>query len=131
MESETYCVLYGEIVLAKEMSLAMALLLIEALMMKYHEERELAYTIKREAYETQVGGVEPELEKAQPEIKETKPTADKQRDAAKRQQKRKPFDTGKMIALLRAGWNVPKIADEMGVSEPTIYNHMKKEGITK
>ena len=25
MESETYCVLYGEIVLAKEMSLAMAL----------------------------------------------------------------------------------------------------------
>lgn len=76
-------------------------------------------------------GVAPELEKAQPEIKETKPAADKQQDAAKRQQKRKPFDTGKMIALLRAGWNVPKIADEMGVSEPTIYNHMKKEGITK
>ena len=42
---------------------------------------------------------------------------------------RKPFDTGKLRALRNAGWSVAKIADEMGVSEQTIRNHMKKEGI--
>lgn len=86
------------------------------------------------------GGVVPELEKAQPEIKkppEEKPAVEKQQPAAKKQRpteaspKREKFDTGKMIALLRAGWNVPKVADEMGVSEATIYNHMKKEGIIR
>lgn len=133
MEIETYKVLDGETVLARGMSLNTAILLIKTLMMEYYADEELAYTIKRESKQEngEKVGVEPQLEKAQPEIKETRPAADKQRDAAKRQQKRKPFDTGKMIALLRAGWNVPKIADEMGVSEPTIYNHMKKEGITK
>ena len=75
------------------------------------------------------GGVETQLEKAQPEIKADADAAEKQQPAAKRQQKRTPFDTGKMIALLRAGWKVPKVADEMGVSEATIYNYMKKEGI--
>ena len=64
------------------------------------------------------GGVKQEQGKA-----EEKPAAEKT------QTKKKSFDTGKMIALLRAGWNVPKVADEMGVSEATIYNHMKKEGI--
>ena len=42
---------------------------------------------------------------------------------------RKPFDIGKLRALRNAGWSVAKIADEMGVSEQTIRNHMKKEGI--
>lgn len=61
--------------------------------------------------------------KQEPAKDEVKPKAEKV------QTKKKSFDTGKMIALLRAGWNVPKVADEMGVSEATIYNHMKKEGI--
>ena len=47
----------------------------------------------------------------------------------KPKQKRKPFDTGKMKALLNGGWPVAKIADEMGCSTVTIYDHMKKEGI--
>lgn len=42
---------------------------------------------------------------------------------------RNPFDTGKLKALRAAGWSVAKIADEMRVSEQTIRNHMKKEGI--
>lgn len=69
------------------------------------------------------GGVVPEPEKQKPEAQ--KPAA------AKKQQTKKTFDTGKKLALLKAGWSIAKIADEMGVSEPTIYNHMKKEGITK
>lgn len=39
---------------------------------------------------------------------------------------RKPFDMGKLIALIDGGWAVPKIADEMGVSEQTIRNRMKQ-----
>lgn len=38
------------------------------------------------------------------------------------------FDIGKMNALLKAGWSVPKIADEMGVSDPTVRKYMKQEG---
>ena len=41
---------------------------------------------------------------------------------------KKEFDTGKMNALLKAGWSVPKIADEMGVSDPTVRKYMKQEG---
>jgi len=41
---------------------------------------------------------------------------------------RKPFDVGKMNALLQAGWSVPKIADEMGVSAPTVRKYMRQEG---
>ena len=33
-----------------------------------------------------------------------------------------------MTALLKAGWSVPKIADEMGVSAPTVRNYMREEG---
>ena len=40
--------------------------------------------------------------------------------------KGKPFDFGKLKALLDGGWSVPKIADEMGVSDQTIYNRMKE-----
>lgn len=39
---------------------------------------------------------------------------------------RKPFDMGKLKALVDGGWAVPKIADEMGVSEQTIRNRMKQ-----
>lgn len=40
--------------------------------------------------------------------------------------KAKPFDYGKLKALLDGGWSVAKIADEMRVSEQTIYNKIKK-----
>lgn len=70
------------------------------------------------------------LEKAQPEIKMDAAAADKQQPSAEKKNGRESFDTGKMIALLEGGWSVAKIADEMRVSEATIYNHMKKEGIT-
>lgn len=43
--------------------------------------------------------------------------------------KRKPFDSGRMTALLNGGWSVAKIADDMGCSVGTIYDHMKKEGL--
>ena len=44
---------------------------------------------------------------------------------------RKPFDTGKLKALLKAGWSIAKIADEMGITEATIRKHCKEEGLLK
>lgn len=43
--------------------------------------------------------------------------------------KRTPVDTGKIGALRKAGWPVAKIADEMGLSQPTIYSYLKKLGL--
>lgn len=43
-----------------------------------------------------------------------------------KKRKEKPFDMGKLKALLDGGWSVGKIADEMGVSDQTIYNKVKK-----
>lgn len=43
--------------------------------------------------------------------------------------RKKALDTGKLKALRAAGWTVAKIADEMGVSEPTIRNYIHKLGI--
>lgn len=39
----------------------------------------------------------------------------------------KRIDMGKVMALKDAGWSVPKIADEIGVSAQTIYYRLKKE----
>ena len=44
---------------------------------------------------------------------------------------RPPFDTGKMRALLKAGWSIAKIADEMRVTEQTIRKHCREEGLLK
>ena len=66
-------------------------------------------------------------EQTEPAPSKDKPKAEAKPKAAPR--KRKPFDTGKMKALLDGGWPVAKIADEMGCSVVTIYDHMKKEGL--
>lgn len=54
-------------------------------------------------------------EKPEPK-KETQP---------KEKPKRKTFDMGKLKALTEGGWSAAKIADEMGVSEQTVYNKLK------
>lgn len=41
----------------------------------------------------------------------------------------KPIDNGKVGALYKAGWSVPKIADEMKVSAPTIRKALKEMGL--
>lgn len=40
--------------------------------------------------------------------------------------KRKPIDTGKLMALHNAGWPSRKIADELNVSPSTVINYLKK-----
>lgn len=53
----------------------------------------------------------------------------KQNKTVNTKTKKDAFDTGKMIACLKAGRSVAWVADEMGVTTQTIRNHMKKEGI--
>ena len=83
---------------------------------------EVHETIAQRAIEKSAKGLVKELK----ELEESA-TAEKTKKPAPR--KRKPFDTGKMKALLDGGWPVTKIADEMGCSPVTIYDHMKKEGL--
>lgn len=47
-------------------------------------------------------------------------------ETTKKGAKRKPVDTGKMMALRKAGWSMKKIADELGISESCVYNHLKR-----
>jgi len=65
-----------------------------------------------------------------PAAKPTPPMDDEVRPKqSKSKPKRRPFDVGKLGALRKAGWTVSKIADEMSVSEATVYKYMKQEGI--
>lgn len=55
-----------------------------------------------------------------------KPEPKTESKKAEPKKKRKEFDMGKLKALREGGWSVPKIADEMKVSEQTIYNKLKQ-----
>ena len=44
-------------------------------------------------------------------------------------QKKGKYDVGKICALRRASWSVAKIADEIGCSEQTVRNILKREGL--
>lgn len=52
----------------------------------------------------------------------SKPQKTESKPAAKTTKKK--IDTGKIKALKKAGWSVPKIADEMRCSVATVYNHL-------
>lgn len=47
-------------------------------------------------------------------------------ESAKPKKKKDQFDMGKLQALHEGGWSVAKIADEMGVSQVTIYSKLKE-----
>lgn len=49
---------------------------------------------------------------------------DKEKDA--KHKKRVQVDTGKLMALKKAGWSVSKIADELGIGKSTVYNYVMK-----
>ncbi len=63
---------------------------------------------------------------AQKEIADpdTKPDPKPKKKPQKKQEK--AFDMGKLGALHEGGWSVAQIADEMGVSQQTIYNKLKE-----
>lgn len=64
-----------------------------------------------------------------PVVEDPQPQPKPQPKAEVKKGRKKALDTGKLKALRAAGWTVAKIADEMGVSEPTIRNYIHKLGI--
>ena len=64
-----------------------------------------------------------------PQEKERVPVTPNPTAGAQPAPKKKTVDTGKIRALREGGWSVAKIADEMGLSDQTVRNYMKKEGI--
>jgi DNA-binding NarL/FixJ family response regulator len=48
------------------------------------------------------------------------------KEPAKKPPKRKEIDLGKLMALRKAGWSMKNIGIELGCSEGTIFNYLKK-----
>lgn len=71
------------------------------------------------------------LDGAQNNETEHVPKKDKPKTGAPKKEpnKRIPFDVGKLHSLYNGGWSAVMIAEEMGVSEATVYNWAKKEGL--
>ena len=71
------------------------------------------------------------LDGAQTKQTEHAPKKDKPKTGAPKKEpnKRIPFDVGKLHSLYNGGWSAVMIAEEMGVSEATVYNYAKKEGL--
>ena len=64
----------------------------------------------------------PTVSEPEPEVEETVP--DNKPEFTSTQ--KKGIDTGKVIALYKAGWSHDKIADEMGISKTTVHYHINK-----
>lgn len=71
-----------------------------------------------------------QLTKAKGFVLITKQAPEKKEDLKPKVLKKKAppkVDHGKIIALHKAGWNVPAIAFELGCSDQTVYNHLAQE----
>ncbi|MBQ1571412.1 MAG: hypothetical protein IIZ78_09830 [Clostridiales bacterium] len=60
-----------------------------------------------------------------PKKVDTKVKAEPKAAAPKKKPGRKPIDWPKAEACRKAGWSIPKIADELNCAEATVYNHFK------
>ena len=71
---------------------------------------------------------EPALEKPMIDLEEDPPPLPRTDEAVAggKGKKKKPIDTGKTLALRKAGWSMKKIGDELGISESSVFNYLKK-----
>lgn len=56
-------------------------------------------------------------------------TVEKKEDPKPKPAPKPGVDHGKIVALYKAGWKIPQIADEVGCSQQTVYNHLAKESL--
>ena len=68
------------------------------------------------------------------QVEEIKPAGDfthedQWKEEDKPTQKKGKYDVGKICALRRANWSISKIVDEIGCSEQTVRNILKREGM--
>lgn len=67
-----------------------------------------------------------EAEKEAGNSDDQEPEASEHDEKDAKHKKRVQVDTGKLMALRKAGWSVPKIADELGIGKSTVYNYVMK-----
>ena len=101
-------------------------------------EEETVYMLVRMEQDTMVSDLygadgyvimqeEPEPE-PEPEPKPAKQTKQKKQIWEPKQDPVR-IDHGKIVALYKAQWSIKKISDEIGRSQQTVINHLKKEGV--
>ena len=72
----------------------------------------------------------PEQSEQKPEQKDEKPEQKPEKtSSAPKKKKQSKIDTGKIKALREGGWTLAGIAREMGCSQQTVANHLKKMGM--
>lgn len=69
-----------------------------------------------------IGLLEEEVPK---KVKSKANTTENTTASPKKKPGRKPIDWPKAEACRKAGWSIPKIADELNCAEATVYNHFK------
>lgn len=72
--------------------------------------------------------VSQKLVKGEPKL-ETSGNSSKSKKAQKDNPPKRKADTGRITALHNAGWSAKKIAEDMGISEATVYNYLKEEKV--
>ena len=85
------------------------------------------FLISKQEEETAPAPVPAQVEEIQPAGEFTH--EDQWTEEDKPTQKKGKYDVGKICALRRASWSVAKIADEIGCSEQTVRNILKREGM--
>ena len=71
----------------------------------------------------------PEQNEEKPEQNEEKPEQKPEKTSAPKKKKQSKIDTGKIKALREGGWTLAGIAREMGCSQQTVANHLRKMGM--
>lgn len=69
------------------------------------------------------------LDPPEAEQKDEKPEQKPEKTSAPKKKKQSKIDTGKIKALREGGWTLAGIAREMGCSQQTVANHLKKMGM--
>ena len=87
----------------------------------------LAYLDKLDPPEAEQSEQKAEQKDEKPEQKDEKPEQKDEKTSAPK--KKKQLDTGKIKALREGGWTLAGIAREMGCSQQTVANHLRKMGM--
>lgn len=92
-------------------------------------ELDEALRISALAYLDKLDPPEAEQKDEKPEQKDEKPEQKPEKTSAPKKKKQSKIDTGKIKALREGGWTLAGIAREMGCSQQTVANHLKKMGM--
>ena len=92
-------------------------------------ELDEALRISALAYLDKLDPPEAEQKDEKPEQKDEKPEQKPEKTSASKKKKQPKIDAGKIKVLREAGWTLAGISKEMGCSQQTVANYLKKMGL--